>query len=212
MEQEQTQQSETVSVTRGDIKKNSKGTIFSMIACIILGLGGIAFGVYEMTEVNKQSSEITDLKDKISVLEKTSQREEGYFYLEEWGLKVKIAEGEKYEVLGYWYDSDEDVYVDGSYGIFGGRYLPENSNTYRGYYPYLHEGEPSIHISRFLKEKVADYIREYNTLVFSDDKYEYYASMTNGALTNDNYLILAIKDFAVNSGFLKPENYSVINK
>ena len=45
-------------------KKEGKGMMFGMIACAILAIGGVGFGVYEMMQAG-QSKQISDLKVEI---------------------------------------------------------------------------------------------------------------------------------------------------
>lgn len=45
--------------------QSKKGMMFGMIACAVLGIAGIAFGVYGMIESNNKASEVSTLKTSI---------------------------------------------------------------------------------------------------------------------------------------------------
>ena len=107
-------------------KKEGKGMMFGMIACAILAIGGVGFGVYEMMQAG-QSKQISDLKveiknndgtttaletDKIEVKEDTrtiiisdsnkTEKPEEYLYIGKWGIKIKLPDTLKN--VGYMYD------------------------------------------------------------------------------------------------------------
>ncbi|MBQ1528244.1 hypothetical protein IIZ77_01180 [Candidatus Saccharibacteria bacterium] len=49
----------------GAAKKQGKGMMFGMIACTILAIGGIGFGIYEMSQVKTAKQQIADLKIEV---------------------------------------------------------------------------------------------------------------------------------------------------
>ena len=113
----------SMNANMGATKKEGKGMMIGMICCALLAVGGLAFGIYEMTQANQAKQQISNLKieiknddgstttletDKIEVKEETQTItitdsaavaksgpyiEEGYFLVPEWGLKFKIPEG-----------------------------------------------------------------------------------------------------------------------
>lgn len=209
MSNDSEQQSGSSSLAKNN---SSKGLLGALIVCGLLMIGGVCFGTFGMMQANKLGTENNELRNKVSELEKKEYHEDGYFYLEEWGIKVKLAEGNNYKVLGYMYDdyAKNPASSQGSYGIWGGRYEPENSDYYPSYYLNSHESEPAVYIMKYLSEFVTEDIEQHSTKVFEKDGFSYFASITNAASTDDDKLINAIKDFGLNSGFLKPENYSAI--
>jgi len=54
---------EMSSASMGTTKKEGKGMMFGMIACAILAIGGIGFGVYEMTKKSSSSESIETIKN-----------------------------------------------------------------------------------------------------------------------------------------------------
>ena len=221
----------------GAAKKQGKGMMFGMIACAILAVGGIGFGIYEMSQVKTAKQQIADLKievkkddgstttietDKIEVKEadktvvitdSAKTREDGYFYFDEWGIKVKLADGENYKVLGYLYDGENKAPDDiqGEYKIWGGSYSAENSDVFVGYYPSVSDS-PSLCVVRFITELIPHYAQYYGEYhkVWADEKYTYYAVNPNGMTVADDTLQLKIADFWKNSGFMDSANYSAI--
>ena len=49
----------------GVAKKQGKGMMFGMIACAVLAIGGIGFGIYEMSQVKTAKQQIADLKIEV---------------------------------------------------------------------------------------------------------------------------------------------------
>lgn len=49
----------------GDGAKKNTGMIAGMVACAILALGGVGFGIYEMTQANQAKDQIADLKVEV---------------------------------------------------------------------------------------------------------------------------------------------------
>ena len=49
----------------GDGAKKNTGMIVGMVACAILALGGVGFGIYEMTQANQTKDQIADLKVEV---------------------------------------------------------------------------------------------------------------------------------------------------
>jgi len=111
--------------------KTGKGMMIGMIACAVLAVGGIGFGVYEMTQANSAKQQISDLRveiknqdgttttletDKIEVKDDTKTvvisdsavavNAKEYIYIGEWGIKVKIPDTVKN--VGFLYNTDGD--------------------------------------------------------------------------------------------------------
>ncbi|MBQ1528046.1 hypothetical protein IIZ77_00155 [Candidatus Saccharibacteria bacterium] len=160
----------------GAAKKQGKGMMFGMIACAILAVAGISFGIYEMSQVKTAKQQIADLKievkkddgstttietDQIEVKEadktvvitdSAKTREDGYFYFDEWGIKVKLPED--FYITGY--RAVSRMYgirnIDkGSYAFWGG-IRAENSDGLVANDPIEHVNSPLFTINRYDKE------------------------------------------------------------
>jgi hypothetical protein len=89
-------------------KKKSSATMLSIVLLLILALGGIGFGVWAFMDKNDQvdklNKQIQDLRNSTSSVTPepdeptgaTLIADDGYIYVSEWGLKVKIADGLNY--------------------------------------------------------------------------------------------------------------------
>ncbi|MBR3232959.1 hypothetical protein IKF74_01605 [Candidatus Saccharibacteria bacterium] len=121
-------------------EKSGKGLKAGMAICAILALGGIGFGIYEMSQVKTAKQQIADLKievkkddgstttietDKIEVKEadKTvvitdsanAENTKEYIYIGEWGIKIKIPENLTFYRYTYTpYSGTKVIGTDGS--------------------------------------------------------------------------------------------------
>ncbi len=172
----------------------------------------------EVSEEVKSATSETDTGDIKQCVEATivsgsgASQEDGYFYLNEWGIKVKLAEGENYKVLGYLYNSEAKAPDEsqGTYEVWGGSYTAENSDAFVGFYPSVSDNS-SLTVVRYITELIPHYAvyGEFHK-VWTDEKYTYYAVNPNGVSVTDNSLQLKIVDFWKNSGFMDANNYSAI--
>ncbi len=187
------------------------------IILAILALAGAGFGVYEYLQNNQAKQQISDLKEEVKQAAATPKpREEGYFYFDEWGIKVKLASGENYKVLGYLYDSKNEIVNNESqgqeYSIWGGSYKEEDSDTAIGFYPRDNMDNSTLYVARYKTEFLPHYTAygEHHK-VWTDDEYTYYAVHPNGMRDlGDSILEEKYTDFWKNAGFLDPDNYSAI--
>jgi hypothetical protein len=105
-------------------EKGGNGLKIALVIAIILAIGGIGFGVFEMMQANQKIDEIAELKKNNN---KTEEKEENpvdkpstadnvattsgpyisgnYFYVPEWGWKFKIPED--LTGIGFSVDYDE---------------------------------------------------------------------------------------------------------
>ena len=154
--------------------KKSNGMKYALVICIILALAGTGFGVYELfqnktikqqlaelkIEIKKDDSTTTIETDKINVdesnktitIDDSNTREQGYFYLDEWGVKVKLPEN--FYITGH--RAVNRVYgsrnIDkGSYSFWGG-VLAENSDALWANDPIEHAGVPLFTLNRYEKD------------------------------------------------------------
>ena len=97
-------------------EKGGNGLKIALVIAIILAIGGIGFGVFEMMQANQKNDEIAELKknknpvDKPSTTDKVSTTSGpyisgNYFYVPEWGWKFKIPED--LTGIGFSVDYDE---------------------------------------------------------------------------------------------------------
>ena len=105
-------------------EKGGNGLKIALVIAIILAIGGIGFGVFEMMQANQKNDEIAELKknnnkteekeenpvDKPSTADKVSTTSGpyisgNYFYVPEWGWKFKIPED--LTGIGFSVDYDE---------------------------------------------------------------------------------------------------------
>ena len=108
--------------------KANKGLLFGLILCLILAIGGIGFGVYEMIDgnakvdkLNKQNSALqvqnNELAEKLAALQGEGKDENtaDYIYVGEWGMKIKIPEGNDLRdfISSYTYKSGYPNVADG---------------------------------------------------------------------------------------------------
>lgn len=56
---------EMSSATMGATKKEGKGMMVGMICCALLAVGGIGFGIYEMSQVKTAKQQISDMKIEV---------------------------------------------------------------------------------------------------------------------------------------------------
>ena len=115
-----------------DKHKKNNTMLLGMILLVILAIGGIGFGVWEMMDANSQkeqlNSQITVLRDQINEMqEKTSSDSDDditingdtdnadvtdYIYVGEWGLKIKKPENWRELVTKYEFVNDYPLGTD----------------------------------------------------------------------------------------------------
>ena len=52
-------------IATGGVEKKNTGLIVGMVACAVLALGGVGFGIFEMTQANQAKDQISDLKVEV---------------------------------------------------------------------------------------------------------------------------------------------------
>ncbi|MBQ6320713.1 hypothetical protein IJI17_00600 [Candidatus Saccharibacteria bacterium] len=65
MEQKMEQGAVAGGVMTPEVPKKNTGLIVGMIACAVLAVGGVSFGIYEMSQVNQAKDQIADLKVEV---------------------------------------------------------------------------------------------------------------------------------------------------
>lgn len=203
--------------------------IITVIACIVAACG-IGFGVYGMIQSSQKDSQISNLKaqisgqvtdiDKTTVAEgdSTNQREQGYLYLDEFGIKIKLPDNAL--VTSYAYSSGyygltyTNIKDLGTYEIWA---IPKDQNGLN--YSLNTTRDWAVRISRYSK---TDYDCQVSCgkEIFLNDEYIFTINPQNSTISNydgtiDEELSTAISDFVYNqysnnSGFFDKEDYSEI--
>ena len=204
-------------------RKSGNGLkIATAIACVV-AVCGIGFGVYGMIQSSRKDNQISDLKAQVSeqfVSDKgtvgvednpTNQREQGFLYLDEFGIKIKVPDDTL--VTSYAYSSG--YYGDlGTYKIWA---IPKDQNGLD--YSLNTTQDWAVRISRYLR---ADYNCQASCgkEIFTNDEYIFTINPRNSTISNydgtiDEKLNTTVGNFVYNqysndSGFFDKENYSRI--
>lgn len=150
------------SVVKAPEGKRPNGMLIGLILCIVLAIGGIGFGVYEMISSNQK---IADLENEIAELKAAlivEEPEDGKFlYVGEWGLKIKIPEElttVSYEYVPYKDGSSSLTVAGATEGEFA--------------FPDFASVEGTFGMAKIMRVP-ADLGFSYGEVIFSDDEYEY---------------------------------------
>ena len=189
------------SMIHAPMEKKRNGMLAGLILCIILAIGGVGFGGYEMISSNQK---IADLKNEITALKAAQivdESEDGEFlYVGEWGLKIKIPEELvtlSYEYVPYKDDSASLIVAGAIEGEFA--------------YPEFASIEGSFGMAKIMRVPV-DFGFDYGEVIFSDDEYEYVYSGDLPLVSEGEELrVWEEESAAVVEGMLSNvENYSEI--
>jgi len=182
-------------VTATPEKKGTKGLVIGMAACAMLGLGGIAFGVYEHfskgseSAASQEGASETDKEENASETENivvttpdgaeeelttpTEENPTDYIYINEWGLKIRLPEN--LTMISYKFNHNtKSSYADSTSLVLSGAVTASQYTPRDIYVPhFVNLDECSLGAISRQSNKEAGLL---GSLVFSDDKYDYYYS------------------------------------
>lgn len=143
-------------------QKSGNGLKIATVIACIAAICGIGFGVYGMVQSSQKDNQISDLKVQISEqamdggqaedgTTKTDQKMEGYLYLDEFGIKIKIPDDTKVTSYayssGYYNLAHTDIKDFGTYEIW---FAPKDLDISIDYSLSTTQ-DYAIRISRYLK-------------------------------------------------------------
>lgn len=201
------------STTNNGKSSDGKGWKIAAAFSFVVAICGIGFGIYGMVQSSQKDNQISDLKAQVSNNGKTSepesssagQREQGYLYLDEFGLKIKVPDDTL--ITSYAYVNDL-----GTYEIWA---IPKDKKGLK--YSLDTTRNQAVRISRYSKSNY-DCKSSCGTQIFANDEYLFMIRPQNSTITNydgtvDEELNTAVgglvhDQYSNNTGFFGKDNYS----